>query len=225
MSEWWTYRLGDFLMFSRQVYERLFVLHNQVLWPAQFLALALGGAILFLLLRPGNAGMRLVMVLLALAWAFVAWAFLWQRYAPVNLAIPYVVPLFGLQALLLACAGMWKEGIELPIRWNVPRCLGSVLFGYALFLHPWITAFPTGRGLWGAEVIGLTPDPLAIATLGIAAMARPAAKAWLLMVVPALWCLISGLTLVALQAPLAWLPLLALGLALVARSWPRSRVS
>ncbi|MBS9403258.1 MFS transporter permease [Halomonas sp. TRM85114] len=221
MSEWWTYRLGDFLMFSPRVYERLFVLYNQALWPAQLLALALGGAILFLLLRPGNTGMRLVMVLLGLAWVFVAWTFLWQRYAPVNLMIPYVAPLFVLQTLLLLGLGTLKSKLNLPAHWSVPRSLGSTLFVYALAVHPWVTAFPTSRGLWGAEVIGLTPDPLAIATLGIAAMANPASKAWLLMVVPALWCLISGLTLLALQAPLAWLPPLAVGMALVARLWPR----
>jgi hypothetical protein len=221
MSEWWTYRLGDFLMFSPQVYERLFVLHNQALWPGQLLALALGGAILALLFRPHNAGIRLIMALLALAWCYVAWAFLWQRYVPINWGIRYVVPLFGLQALLLIGIGTLKGGLRLPARWSMLKSLGSALFGYALGIHPWVTALATGRGLSGAEVIGLTPDPLAIATLGIAAMVRPARHGWILMVVPGLWCLISGLTLLALQAPLAWLPPLAALLALAARLLPR----
>ncbi|RUA22758.1 hypothetical protein DSL92_03940 [Billgrantia gudaonensis] len=34
MSEWLSYRPQDFLMFSPRVYERLFVLHNEALWPA-----------------------------------------------------------------------------------------------------------------------------------------------------------------------------------------------
>ncbi|MFW6345308.1 MAG: DUF6064 family protein, partial [Halomonas sp.] len=219
MGEWASYRLGDFLMFSPQVYERLFVLHNQAWWPGQLLALALGGAILALLLRPGAVGARPIVVLLALAWTFVAWAFLWQRYAPINWGIRYVVPLFGLQALLLVALGLWRGGLKLPARWHLPRALGIALMAYAVILHP-LTAALFSRGLAGAEVIGLTPDPLAIATLGIAAMLQPARRGWLLMVVPALWCLISGLTLLALQAPLAWLPPLAVALAVVARLWP-----
>lgn len=220
MSEWWSYRPEDFLMFSLRVYERLFELHNQALWPMQLLALGLGGAMLFALLRPRPWRTRLIATLLAAAWAFVAWAFLWQRYAPINWGIRYVVPLFVLQALLLIALGTWRGGLGLPARWSVSRGLGLALFVHALILHPFM-ALPAGRGLQGAEVLGLTPDPLAIATLGVAAMASPARRAWPLLVIPALWCLVSWTTLATLGAPAAWLPLLAVGLALVARLWPR----
>jgi len=40
MSEWWTYRPEDFLLFSPRVYWRLFELHNEALWPAQIAAIA-----------------------------------------------------------------------------------------------------------------------------------------------------------------------------------------
>ena len=51
MSEWWTYRLESFLLFSERVYWRLFELHNAAIWPAQVVALLLGAMILYLLLR------------------------------------------------------------------------------------------------------------------------------------------------------------------------------
>ncbi len=216
---WWSYRPEDLLMFSPRVYARLFELHNQALWPAQLLALVLGGMAMVVLLRPGPRGTRLVAMLLAVAWAFVAWVFLWQRYAPIHWGIAYVVPLFGLQALLLAALGSLPGELRLPERWSVRRGLGTGLFIYALALHP-LTALTTGRGVAGAEVIGLTPDPLAMATLGLAAMARPAPRAWLLLVIPALWCLLSTLTLLLLDTPGAWLPLLAIVAALAARLWP-----
>ena len=54
MSEWWTYSLSDFLLFSPRTYYRLFELYNAAIWPAQMLALALGLAILALLRRPGR---------------------------------------------------------------------------------------------------------------------------------------------------------------------------
>src|SRR3982074_3146188 len=42
MSEWWTYRPEDFLLFSPRVYWRMFELHNAGLWAPQVLALAAG---------------------------------------------------------------------------------------------------------------------------------------------------------------------------------------
>ena len=219
MGAWWTYRPEDLLMVSPRVYARLFELHNQALWPAQPLALALGGLALFVLLRPGPRRTRLLLVLRALAWAFVAWTFLWQRYAPLQRGIAPVAALFGLQALLLAGLGTLRAGLHLPRRWSVRRGLGIGLFAYALVLHP-LLAPATGRGLAGAELLGLTPDPLAIATLGVMAMAEPTRRAWALLALPALWCLLSGLTLTLLGAPGAWLPPLAVAVALVARWWP-----
>lgn len=218
-SAWWSYRPEDLLMFSPRVYARLFELHNQALWPAQLLALALGGMALVVLLRPDPRATRLVVAMLAVAWVFVAWAFLWQRYAPIHLGIAYIVPLFGLQALLLIVLGNLRGGLCLPGHWSMRRCIGIGLFVYALALHP-LVAVATGRGLAGAEVIGLTPDPLAMATLGVVAMAEPAGRVWPLLVIPALWCLLSWLTLDTLGERSAWLPLLAVVAALVARFWP-----
>lgn len=219
MSEWLSYRPQDFLMFSPRVYERLFVLHNEALWPAPLLALALGVALLLALAFPRPGRIRAGLVLLAAAWAFVAWSFLWQRYAPINWGIRYVVPLFALEALLLLGLGLRRGSLALPSGWPLPRGLGMTLVAYAIFLHP-LTALPLDRGLVGAEVIGLAPDPLAMATLGMAAMVRPAWLGWALLVIPALWCLTSALTLHLLDSPGAGLPLLAVLLAVVARFWP-----
>jgi len=218
-SAWWTYRPDDLLMISPRVYERLFDLHNQTLWPAQLLALALGGMALVALLRPNPRASRLVALLLAVGWAVVAWTFLWQRYSPVHWGITYAIPLFGLQTLLLVALGCLRGGLRLPSHWSVRRGIGIGLFGYALTLHP-LVAVVTGRGLSGAEVIGLTPDPLAMATLGVAAMTESARHAWSLLVIPALWCLQSGLTLAILGEEGTWLPLLAVVAALTARLWP-----
>src|SRR5205807_4521090 len=50
MSEWWTYSLSDFLLFSPRTYYRLFELYNLALWPGQIAAIALGIVLLALLL-------------------------------------------------------------------------------------------------------------------------------------------------------------------------------
>ena len=33
MSEWWTYRPSDFLLFAPRTYYRLFELYNAEIWP------------------------------------------------------------------------------------------------------------------------------------------------------------------------------------------------
>src|SRR5215467_6334248 len=61
MSEWWTYRLSNFLLFSPRTYYRLLELYNAAIWPAQVAAFLVGLAILVFLVRPAAA---------QFAWAF-----------------------------------------------------------------------------------------------------------------------------------------------------------
>ena len=86
MSEWWTYRPADFLMFAPRTYWRLFELHNQAWWPVQLLAVLLGLAIAVGLWRGTAFAPRFATGVLALCCLFVAWAFVWQRYAGINWA-------------------------------------------------------------------------------------------------------------------------------------------
>ena len=67
MTEWWTYRLSDFALFSPRVYYRLFELHNQALWPLQIVTLALGLLVLVLLAGRPSVTRRIVPAVLAAA--------------------------------------------------------------------------------------------------------------------------------------------------------------
>ncbi|GHC23295.1 DUF6064 family protein [Aidingimonas halophila] len=220
MSEWWTYRPEDFLLFSPRVYWRLFELHNAAWWPLQIVALLAGLLLIVVLLTPRPWLVRCLGVVLAASWGFVAWAFLWQRYAPINWAIEYVIPLFALQALLLlgALSSGWLTFTD---RRRLPRYIGLALILHAVILHPLVPLL-SGRSWQMAEVFAVAPDPLAIATLGLLVSAHPARWAWPLMVIPLLWCLISWLTLDTMGAPSAWSPLTAACLALVTRLWPHA---
>ena len=104
MSEWWTYRPSDFLMFAPRTYYRLFELTNAELWPLQIVTLAVG-LVMFWLVWRGTYG-RVVAAVLAAAWIFVAWAYHFERYATISTGAPYYAMGFAVQALLLAwCAG------------------------------------------------------------------------------------------------------------------------
>jgi hypothetical protein len=220
MSEWWTYRLSNFLMFSPQVYDRLFELQNRAWWPAPLLALVLGAGMLVLMRRRSTGAGRAVALLLALAWLFVAWTFFAQRYARIHLGGNVFAVAFALQALLLCWIGAVRA--RLAFEHGTLANLGAALFAAALagwpLLAPWM-----GRSWWQAEVFGLAPDPTALATLGMLLACRRVP--WLLVPLPLLWLLFSGATLWTMDRPWSLLAPAAALLALVlVAAKPRLRV-
>ena len=70
MSEWWTYRAEDFLLFSPRVYWRMFELHNAALWPLHVLTLAAGLIIILLVARRPKPSARWLALILAMLWIF-----------------------------------------------------------------------------------------------------------------------------------------------------------
>jgi hypothetical protein len=211
MSEWWSYRPEDFLLFSPRVYFRLFELHNEALWPGQLAAVALLAALAWVAAaRPTGQG-RLVAVGLALAWAFTGWAFVWTRYATINWAAEYLAPLFAAEALLLALVAALgglqgaRHGAAALVGWLLVGLAAAMPLAPPLFGRSWATA----------EVFALAPDPTAIATLGLILTLNGRASFWLLPI-PLLWCAASALTLWTMGEPAFWLPLAACVLTLAA---------
>src|SRR5262245_42771856 len=106
MSEWWTYTISDFLMYSPRTYYRMVERHNLAVWPGQIVALALGLVVLVLLWRPSARQGRIIAGLVALLWSWVAWGFLWRRYATINWAAGYFAAAFAVEALLFIWIGV-----------------------------------------------------------------------------------------------------------------------
>ena len=209
MSEWWTYRPEDFLLFSPRVYWRMFELQNEVAWPWQLAMLALGLALVVAMaLRPARFDMWIGLTL-AVLWAFVGWTFVWGRYAPINWAMVYLAPAFGLQAALLLIAAIrgWLAGGS-----SLPQRAGLAMAATVVLLYPLLPPL-FGRSLSTSEVFGMAPDPTAIATLGLALASRRR-TALLLLPVPLLWLVASGLTLHTMGDAQAWAPALAVAAAL-----------
>jgi hypothetical protein len=212
MSEWWTYRLADFLLFSPRTYHRLFELYNEAIFPAQLAALALGSAILALWLRGSARDRRLAAALLAGLWLVVAFAFHWTRYATINWAATWFAGGFALEAALLFWAGAIRGTLILRPGPDLAARAGLALFLFALFAQPLLGPL-LGRKWTEIELFGLAPDPTAVATLGLLlASVRPP---WPLLVLPLLWCVVSGATSWTMAAPDAFVMPLAAALALL----------
>jgi hypothetical protein len=199
VSEWWTYHLSDFLLFSPRTYYRLFELYNADIWPAQLLTLALGVAIL-VLLRHGRAWRgRAVAAILAGCWLWVAWAFHFNRYATINWAATYFAGAFAIEAMLLIWTGVIRGRLLFPPPVRTVERVGLGIFLFALVVQPLIGPL-VGRDWVQVEIFGVAPDPTVVATLGLLLVVADRAL-WALLVIPLLWCAVGGATLWTMGSP------------------------
>jgi len=215
MSEWWTYRAEDFLLFSPRVYWRLFELHNAALWPLHVVTLAAGLTVILLIARRPRGRARWPALILAIAWIFVGWSFLWNRYATINWAAAYIAPAFAVEGVLLLIVSL-PDGLAFDRR-GLAGWTGYLILGFALAGQPLLAPLQ-GRGWASSEVFGIAPDPTAMATLGVLLLARgkllPA-----LLPIPVLWCLLSGMTLQTMDEPQALAPHAVLVLTVTTWIW------
>lgn len=225
MSEWWTYHLSDFLLFSPRTYYRLFGLYNLDIWPMQVAALAFGVAILVLLRRHEPWAGRAVAAILAACWLFVAWAFHLERYATINWAAIWLAAAFALQALLLTWSGVLRGRLKFRIGPDAASRIGLCVFLFALAVQPLLGPL-LGRSWTQVEIFGVAPDPTAVATLGLLLLAAGPVR-WGLMIIPLLWCAFSGVTLWTMHSPdapvLPGMAALTLALALWRKATARDR--
>ena len=189
MPEWWTYGPGDFLLFSPRTYYRLIERYNAEFWPLHLVGVAAGISVLVLRRRSAPMGTRVVCAVLAVAWAWVGWAFLWRRYATINWAAVYFAWGFAAEAALLAAVAARPDRLRLSERQGPAAWIGTALLVLVL-IYP-LMAPLAGRPLSQSESFGMLPDPTAIATLGLLVPARGSALA-ALMVIPITWCLIAA---------------------------------
>jgi hypothetical protein len=201
MSEWWTYTLSDLQIFSARTYARLFESYNAAVWPGHALALALGLFLVVLIRRPGPRSARTAAAFLAAAWLWVAVAFHWQRFASIHWAGHAFAVAFALEAALLLVDAARGRAFAPPE--SAAATIGLAVLLFALFLQP-LAGLLLGRAWASTEVFGLAPDPTALATIGVA-LACAGRRRWILLVIPAAWCAVSGATLLATRVPGAWM--------------------
>ena len=192
MSDWFSYRLNDFLMYSPRTYYRLVELYNAALWPLHAVAFALGVAIVGLCLCPQRAAMRIMMGLLSICWFWVAAAFLHERYASIHWAGGYMAVLFMIEAMLLLVAAFWRSDRIISRRSGTAGTTGVALVIFAVLILP--LAGPLASRPWSqVELFGLMPDATALATIGALVLAcrRELIAA---LIIPVAWCLYSAAT-------------------------------
>ena len=211
-----SWALEDLLLFEPRVYWRLFALENESVWPAQPVVLA---AIVLLALcfvwRRRHAG-RWLGPVLGVVWLWTGWQFVALRYGTVNWLAPTLAWGFYAESALLA--GLGLAGRIVFTQRGRGAWSGLGLFAAALV---WPVLAPLdGRPWREAEVLALAPDPTAIATLGLLALAARSRWTALLCIAPVLWLALSTLTLLTMGAWQGWAVLAALLAGLAAWAAP-----
>ena len=199
MSEWWTYTLGDFLMFSPATYWRLVDNYNRDVWPAQLVGLLAGFAACGLTLSRRASAARGQALLLATAFLWVGWAFFWQRYPTINWAARYFAFAFWAQAALLMVLA--RQPLHSEIRAStILTKVGWLLALTGMLVYPLGSAW-SGMTWSQMEVFGVSPEPTALVCLGLLLarpMQAPELFRWTLAIIPSASLLVSAATLRAM---------------------------
>jgi hypothetical protein len=207
MPEWWTYRLSDLLLFSPRTYYRMFELYHRQIWPIQVVAIGSVAALTALMRADTQWGRRTVAGLLAAWWLWVGIAFHLNRYSTINWAAKYFAALFVIQSVLIVWQGIVRDRLQLKFGRDLTQRLAVGVLAVAVVMQP-IAGAMTARTWSQVELVGVTPDPTAVATLALLALAVPRAP-WSLLVIPTVSCAIGAATLWALGSAETWIVLLA----------------
>lgn len=179
MGEWSTYRVTDFILFSRDILESVYETYNEAIWPVQ-LAFTLLSLVVLLLMWQGR-GSRAVSLIVAAAWTFTGAVFHWRYFQSINWAAVYFLWLFLFESALLLYFGVIKGALK----FSWPRRFVGRL-GLGLFL---VSVVIPMQGL----AFGWGPDHTALGTLGLLLCASGSRIRVLMLLPPILWLVISGL--------------------------------
>ena len=219
MSEWWTYRLSDFLLFSPRTYFRMLELYNRQIWPAQIAAVAAGLLVARLARSPRGGSGRVVSVVLAVCWLWLSVGFEARHYASINWAARGLAWAFGLEAALLLAIGTAGGRLGSGAGRSGAGTAGFALFLFALLGYP-LACRLAGRPWPQAEAFGTAPDPTALATIALVLRER-ASVCLPLALIPAISCVLSSLTLLAMKRPAeAAMPLIGAAAGAGRLCWP-----
>lgn len=176
-------------------YLRLFERLNTSFWPWHVTTLFIG-VIVFLLVLGGRE--KLAWPLLGSMWALVGVQFHGQFFVELNWAAVYFGWGFIAQGALLSLLLFRSERNTARHSDRLRRWLGAVVIGFSVLGFPFLSPI-FNRSWYQAEVFGVAPDPTCLFTLGIMLMSKH--RAWWLMPLPILWCVLSAAIAYALYLP------------------------
>lgn len=174
----------------------LFADHTPDVWPVHLLAVVLAlVAIVLVVRRPGIVADRVVTVLLASLWVWLALVFFGRQAAQLDplLSAAYGA-LFLVQAGLFVRAGIVRRELRFRAADGLVGRIGWAALAYALVVYP-VLGIILGHGFPEAPLFGIAPCPTVIATFGLLLLAAPPLPKRLL-IIPTIWAVLAPLAAV-----------------------------
>ena len=190
------------LPFTTEQFFAVFAAYNDSIWPIQIIAYLLAVMVVALAWHSSGAVSRpLILSLLALMWGWTGVAYFWLHFVRLTPIAWAFGALFVLQAALLVYAAVARKpsGFHRPS--GRSRAVAIALILYSMFLYPVIGLW-TGHALRKLPMLGVTPCPVTIFTMGI--MLLDARVPRILLPIPVLWSLIGGTGGFLLGVPQDW---------------------
>ena len=207
------------LPFTRDQFLEVFAAYNGAVWPAQYVAYALGLAAVLALASRGPTAARIVSGTLAAMWLWTGLAYHAMYFSAINMAAWGFAALFVAQGAMLVEAGLIRGRVAMAPT-NGPRgWLGWSMVGYSALAYP-LLGLALGHRYPAMPMFGITPCPVTIFTFGMLMLAGGRVPRRLLFI-PGAWSLIGGSAAFLLDVPQDWL-LLASGLCVLVL-WPRGK--
>jgi len=178
------------LPFNADQFIRVFVQYNQAVWPMQLVLNGAALACVTLLFCAQPWASRMMTLLLAGLWLWMAIAYHFTFFAPVNPAAWW----FGVLFLLGGAAFDWFGVVDDKLRFRVSSnswtLTGAILIIFAVAIYPLIS-YAMGRRYPAAPTFGL-PCPTTIFTIGLLLFVEaPTPRS--VFIVPIVWCGIGSL--------------------------------
>lgn len=190
--------MGPVLPFTAEVLDSLTGRYVAAIWPLPVVAPLLALAAFGLAVRPVRGGGRIVAALLAAAWAGVGIDFHLHTLSTIDFMATVYGAFFLVQAVLFAWTGVVRGAFAPGFRTDTAAWTGVALTAFAIAGYP-LLALAIGRSWPSLPIVGVTPDPTAMFTLGLLLMLRPVRLH--LFAVPVLWSLVAGMMALSLDTP------------------------
>jgi len=194
------------LPFTREQFFGIFAQYNAALRPAQWVAYALGLAMILEVLRRARSAHRLVPAGLAAMWLWTGVAYHGVFFSSINPVAFAFAALFVLQAAAFAHMAVLGGSLSFASSHTPSAWLGWALIAYASVAYP-LVGLALGHTAAQLPMFGATPCPLTLFTLGLLLLAKPPVPRWPL-VIPFVWSLVGGSAAFLLGVAQDWVLLL-----------------
>jgi hypothetical protein len=178
---------GMKMPFTTEQFLELFRMYNLAVWPAQLIFYLVAFTAVFLAIKRFSFSGRVISILLALFWMWMAAAYHFAYFAVIN-KIAIVFGLFFIaQALIFISRGAIDKRISFAYVNGTRGLIGLALILFSLVIYPFMSN-AAGHNYPYTPTFGL-PCPTVLFTLGMLLLSDAGPGFF---VIPLLWSLLSG---------------------------------